>query len=324
MSPNTPDPVQIVSVSKKQRRGEIRNGKTRPSRRVTGLQTRDLESSGPSDSKTRGCNTTFASPGHLGQELGYQGGALASGAAIQLIFWGSVWNDPATSPRPNEVAAAVQTLLNSSYFFGLKQYGVDQGPLGKTLIVTSPEPPAQISSEDITGLLWDMIGDKFPEPDEAGGHNIYVFFLPPHAGLPESFYAAHSNTTHYDFPFKVHRAWYVWIGWASGLDPIMTSLTHEVVEAYTNPENSGWMIPNTDPAVSEIADICAEHTGSIDGVPVTSYFSFADSRQTPDNACIIPGGKSVRIFLQIRGIDATNGIRDHVPPGTCLRQFLES
>jgi hypothetical protein len=175
MSPNTPDPVQIVSVSKKQRRGEIRNGKTRPSRRAAGQQLRDSNST---LIPSRGCSSVIddALTTELAAGLSYQGGALASGAAIQLIFWGSVWNDPATSPRPNEVAAAVQTLLNSSYFFGLKQYGVDQGPLGKTLIVTSPEPPAQISVnlqfDDITDLLWDMIGDKFPQPEEVGGNNI--------------------------------------------------------------------------------------------------------------------------------------------------------
>lgn len=268
---------------------------------------------------TRGCNTNFPVSQFLADGLNYEGGALASGAAIQLIFWGAVWNDPATMPRPGTVTAAVQTLVNSSYFFPLKQYRVDPGPLGKSLIVESPSPGGTVSTDDIKSLLWDLIGDQFPEPDEDGGHNIYVVFLPPKTGIPDEGESAHGATWHVDPP-KVHWAWYAWIDCTGGLEAITTNLSHELVEAYTDPEpNSGWVIRGgADSAMSEIGDMCETFTGSIDGVAVKAYFSRFD------NACVIPGGLSVRLLIHVKGIDGAKGIRAHLPPGVCLRAFLST
>lgn len=293
----------------------------RSTQRVSGIQTLDLDPAiGGSSSSTRGCNLVFpsgADPRAAG--ISYQGGALASGAAIQLIFWGSFWTDSATSP--GTITEAIQTLVDSSYFFPLKQYNVDPGPLGRSLIVTSPAPPSTINSGDVTDLLWDLIGDQFPEPDEDGGHNIYVVFLPEGArGLPDSSSGAHSSTWRIDLdPLpEVHVAWYAWIGFSAGLAGITTSVSHEVVEAYTNPEPNGGWVAFPDPGESEIADLCNGSEGTLDGIGVVSYFSKFD------NACVIPRGRSLRLFLAVKGIDGANGIRAHVPPGICLREFLTS
>jgi hypothetical protein len=312
--------IRVVSVPHKQRGGEIRNGKMMPGGKPTDLKSLDFGDPIDSSASARGCSEVFPPAGtalFLADAIQYQGGAVANGASIQLIFWGSFWKDPTVSPQPAEVRAAVQMLLDSPYFFPLKQYGVTPGPLGKTLIVIKPAPPGNVSYSDITDMLWDLIGDKFPNPDEPGGNNIYVVFLPKGVGLPEQAGGAHSDTTHYDFPFKIHRAWYAWIGFAGSLDGIITTVTHEIVEAFTNPEpNHGWVNPNTDPAISEIADVCAFFSGTANGVFVAPYFSKFD------NACIIPRGRSLRLFLSTKGMNGTNGIRNHLPPGMCVRAFM--
>lgn len=322
MAPDSSNPIEVVSVSRKQRRGEFGSGIEHVSRRAAVQPVRDLDSAGDdSMPNCTGCNQSSPAIQLFADELSYEGGALASGAAIQLIFWGSVWNDPTTSPRPGEIIAAVQNLVDSAYFFPLKQYGVDPGPLGKSLIVTSPSPGGVVSSGDITSLLWDLIGDKFPEPDEPGGHNIHVVFLPPNTGLPDpTEESAHGSTWHIVLP-KVHTAWYVWIDCTGGLEATTTNLSHELVEAYTDPEpNSGWVVNGgADSALSEIGDICEQVPAStVNGVMVKFYFSRFN------NACIIPCGLSVRMLLQFKGIDGALGIRAHLPPGACLREFLTS
>ena len=86
---------------------------------------RDLGSAGDdSMPNCTGCNQSSPVSQLFADELSYEGGALASGAAIQLIFWGSAWNDPATSPRPGEIIAAVQTLVDSAYFFPLTSLSI--------------------------------------------------------------------------------------------------------------------------------------------------------------------------------------------------------
>ena len=321
MPRTTPPSLEHVIVARRDRKGAISHGTARPTRIRTDLMTLGLEpGTSDEDAPTLGCNTVFSGGNPLARGLSYQGGALASGAAIQLIFWGSVWNSPGIAVTPGAIVAAMQTLVDSSYFFALKQYNVDPGPLGRALVVTAPDPPSTIGTDDVTGLLWDLVGSVFPQTDQPGGHNIYVFFLPPGAhGLPDTAGGAHSDTTHLVFdPLpKIHRAWYAWIGFTGSPAGIMTSVSHEVVEAYTNPEpNNGWIVPGPDEGDTEIADLCNGLEGTVEGVAVVSYFSKFN------NACIIPRGRSVRLFLAARGIDGAAGLRRHIPPGICLRAFL--
>src|SRR4051794_39012116 len=39
------------------------------------------------------------------------GGAIATGVPVQLIFWGDAWNQPSTSPSAAELTAAVKSVL---------------------------------------------------------------------------------------------------------------------------------------------------------------------------------------------------------------------
>jgi len=321
MSADSSISIPVVKVARKKNRGEIGAGLAHVRRKPPAQLVRDLDLT-EDDSSTAclACNQSFFVDSFLASQLSYQGGDLASGAALQLIFWGPEWTDPKTDPSAGAVTAAVQTLVNSAYFYPLKQYGVNPGPLGQHFIVTSPAPGSSVSDGDITGLLWDLIGDQFPEPDEPGGNNIYVVLLPPGTGLPDpTVESSHGATWHIVVP-KFHWAWYAWIACTGGLDATMTNLSHEVVEAYTDPHpDSGWVVNGgADPAMSEIADLCEEYSGSVNGVQVKAYYSRFN------NACIVPCALSVRMLLNVKGIDPTNGIRSQLPPGACLREFLMS
>jgi hypothetical protein len=313
--------IPIISVSRKQNRGETGNEIPHVSRTAPAQPVRDLDlTDDDSVPNCPSCNQTFPVSQFLAGELSYAGGDLASGAAIQLIFWGSAWTDPKTNPSAGAVTAAVQTLVDSAYFFPLKQYGVNPGPLEKHFIVTSPDTGSSVSSDDIADLLWDLIGDQFPEPDEPGGNNIYVVLLAPGVGLPDPTVAsAHGATWRIVVP-KFHWAWYAWIASNGGIEATTTNLSHEVVEAYTDPHpNGGWVVNGgVDPAMSEIGDLCEEFSGSVNGVQVKAYYSRFN------NACIIPCSLSVRMLLNVKGIDGNNGIRVQLPPGACLREFLTS
>jgi hypothetical protein len=176
--------------------------------------------------------------------------------------------------------------------------------------------------------LWDLVGGKFPLPDQPGGRNIYVVFLPSTTtSTPTPGYnSAHNQTwhIHVDLPFDpvdVEWVYYAWIGPAGGLDAATYDFSHEVVETYTNPDthdDDGWVINfGSDP--QELADVCATtQAGTIDGVTVTPYFSRFD------NACIIPGGESLRLFLSTKTVNGATCLRRLLPPGECLREWMNS
>jgi hypothetical protein len=328
-----PRPIRTISVPSI-RAGEtpveIHGGIQRAQRRKTGEATRrprDVVADDTPQFPFPGCMLATP-PLPNAHEISYQGGPLANGAPVQLLFWGDVWADPATSPSAGDITAAMQTMVEGSYLFPLKQYGVSSGPFNEPRIVTSPAPGATISADDLHDMLWSLAGHTFPYPDQDGGRNLYVVVLPPGArGLPDDSEAAHSSTWRIVFEGAIPRVvnlWYAWTGVTPqfSVDQITGDLSHEIAEAYTNPEpNGGWVIGNSDdPGETEIADLCEDIAvdGEVDGVRVAPYYSKIN------NACILPTARSVRLFLTIKGIDGTNGIRSHVSPGTSLRQFLKT
>lgn len=321
--------VPVIAARPRQPGGKIISGTPRVGRRIaqqmtaqapSGLQVRDLESGGD-ESTVVGCSSVFLKDPAYSQFLQY-GGRNYSGANVELIFWGSAWLAAGASPTPGEVTAAIRALFRTSYFYPLKQYGINVGKVDQSFTVTSPEPPNDVSSGDIESLLWDLVGDKFPLPDQPGGRNIYVVFLPSTTtSTPTPNYdSAHSQTwhIHVDLPFNpidVEWVYYAWIGPRGDL----TDFSHEVVETYTNPNahnDDGWVINfGSDP--QEIADVCPKD-GTIDGIPVNAYYSKFD------NACIIPGGESLRLFLSTKGINPVTCLRHLLPPGMCLREWMNT
>jgi hypothetical protein len=66
------------------------------------------------------------------------------------------------------------------------------------------------------------------------------------------------------------------------LDTVTRRLSHEVVEACTDPEDDGWTIDGRSPPDDEIADVCQNTFGPVNGVMVQGYCS------QRDRACVIP------------------------------------
>ena len=52
------------------------------------------------------------------------GGAIGTNLPVQLIFWGSAWNQPSTTPSAGTILGSVQTILGGPWMSGLRQYGI--------------------------------------------------------------------------------------------------------------------------------------------------------------------------------------------------------
>lgn len=220
------------------------------------------------------------------------GGAIATGAPVQLIFWGSIWSQASTTPSASGIIAAIQDILSGSYMLALRQYGIKRSPFRDAIIVTSPQPPSTFSDGDIQDLVFSLIDDeKFPEPDEDGGRNLYFVMMPPGTQYsPGGARGAHSVASDYDFPFEVDHAWVAWIG-NNNIDQMTSTFCHELVEMCTDPEGDAWTVNGQPSPTNEIGDICNLIDRPLNGVQVEAYWSQFD------NACIIPDAFSLRRSL---------------------------
>jgi hypothetical protein len=235
----------------------------------------------------RGLDLVFPSDGRDTNIVNH-GGQLASGIAVEFLFWGSFWQQPANAALVNGVMAKCATLFKGPYFSALRQYGVTDRPtIREGLIVLNPGPPGSFDDDDVGDMVWTLIDDNhFPEPEDAGGRIFYVVIMPPGQSYTgPSARGAHSHQEDDDIlEFDNHDAWVAWIGFNEGtVDGITLTLSHELVETMTDPNGDAWYVDSIGSETGEIGDFCTSPSkwGFVQGIFVDSYWSKGA------NACVI-------------------------------------
>src|SRR5207302_10765333 len=80
------------------------------------------------------------------------GGPVITHADVDLVFWGSGWNNAQT--LMNNVTDSVGKIMNSSYLSGLSQYrGVGNGQLLRTDLITNTDPAAHTASSQYDAFV---------------------------------------------------------------------------------------------------------------------------------------------------------------------------
>ncbi len=224
------------------------------------------------------------------------GGAIGSGKPVQIIFWGSFWNI-ATSPSANAVLGAVQSILRGPWMSGLRQYGVRRCTFGGSVVVTNPAPPDVYTASDVKDMVWALIDDnRFPEPDEPGGRNLYMVFMPQGTVYgPGGIRGMHMDATDFDLPADLDHAWVAFVIGNPSLSFLMSTFCHELAEMCTDPEGDAWKVKGASEGLDEIGDVCNAVDQLLNGVTVQSYWS------AEDNRCLIPTAYSVRRALKWSG-----------------------
>ena len=222
-------------------------------------------------------------------------GLVLSRELLYLIYWGSAWTYLSTTPTADQVTSAVRTMLASSYLTGLAQYrGVGRGEVRASTVLASSEPPDGFTDDDVARFVRDQIAAGTIAGPDADNQTVYGVVMPPgvkpdHAEGEHNTFRGHGQTIHY--------AWFANVGSLHALTGIMS---HEIVEAATDPEGNGFI--GVDGTCSqegwcEIADVCSS-AGVVDGVAVRSYWSDEAGK------CIIPAAsvhpKSARPLTMAR------------------------
>ena len=228
----------------------------------------------------------------------FRGGAIGTGAPVQLVYWGSFWKTPEGRAREQFLTDGMRRMIDSVYWSGLAQYGINPPTYRGSMIVTRPEAPMRFKDgtmKPVLDLVDDLIGDeRVPDPDDE--RIAFIVFMPRYfANPPSGDLGAHSSDLKYDFPFDTDRYWAAWVGYYAfdldgtprDRDPEDTLMiaSHELVGILTSPERDGWTIGPKEEHIPDAAILLpggVEQVANVNGVRVNAYWSNAH------NATIIP------------------------------------
>jgi hypothetical protein len=195
--------------------------------------------------------------------------------AVQLfpIYWGSTWTAVrAPNPTADQITTAARTLLTGSYLTGLAQYrGIGHGFLRGSAVITTSDPPGRFTEEQVRTFLSSQLdAGTVPQPDP-DNQTVYVVIMPTGTISADSgFDGEHNYYTHHG-----RRIHYAWTAKSGSLDSATRILSHEIVEAATDPDGTGFRgIAGAcdQDAWCEIADACTG-TAVVDGITVWPYWS---------------------------------------------------
>lgn len=181
---------------------------------------------------------------NLPAPIAYHGGPVLQHVKVEAIFDGIYWTSADGIARENALKTAITNLIGGSYMDQLvKLSSIGRGSLDKVDVL-----PTQNPSGPITGIVAKIKGEitlgHVPAP---GSETLYVFFgAKGHSTQGGEFHSSfiYKNTT---------TAYYAVVpfNFANGV-PTTTlqsetfGLTHEIVEAATDPHGNAWYFANGD------------------------------------------------------------------------------
>ena len=233
------------------------------------------------------------------------GPKIVSDVYISVIFWGKEWVGAAPPVSVTAVSNAIAGIVYGPYMSGLSQYGINpiiqslwfhvEGTTDPPLspkTFTDPNVDAFLQGLADAGTLVDIEDRGGPAVPWGNPKSFVCVIMPTNAnfatanitGQHSSYSWTHKRDVHGYNESKIELAWVTNDG---TLDTITTIFSHELAEAFTDPEGDAVQVnPRNATNWNEIGDACSS-TLVVDGVTVQSYWS------TADNACIVPYNQSV-------------------------------
>jgi len=226
-------------------------------------------------------------------------GPVLSDARIELVFWGADWTTPENSAFADQIEAALNLVNGSGYFDGLSQY---RGSLPGSprrfgrVFITDSSPPVFFTDANVRSMLESKVEDgTIPVTPDRVPNLLYMVVPQPGSSDPtEGLGGEHSFISRSIFEDDLHYGWTINDG---ELDTVMNFMSHELVEAISDPEGTAIQInPRNDTSWNEISDGRAQGFAyRLGNALVQSYFS------RRHHAFIVPDGQDREFFLSREG-----------------------
>jgi hypothetical protein len=242
------------------------------------------------------------------------GGPVLNDVPVYLTFWGPQWGPSISKGAAKRIADDASTLFSSLYLeWGARQYnpGIGQAHLAGVAWDPTPLPDKPFSMGDIADVVDRMIdNNSIPDPYEKTPKELLFVVTPPGFLSDDATAASYHDcrvVTHFNPADPIELRYEGWIQHDGNFDDTTVFLSHELVEAVSNPNcNGGPFVPTSitvDHGASwagknddnEIADAEAQsysyRIGGPTGILAQSYWSAADATwDGVQGAYIVPDG----------------------------------
>jgi hypothetical protein len=248
-----------------------------------------------------------------GVHVDYHGGPVLTNVQVQSVFYGDTWADGGSNAQTaNELNNFLSLIVQSSYMDTLSQYyqqdqngnvtNVGYGQFMGSTVVNAGSPDF-VSADDVANeLINDINNGTLPSLDDS--QNFYVVFLPPGAGTDTGFAGFHTSVVNPgstpDNPTTsvIHYAIIQTpdatdADLPGSLNSITGTVGHELAEAITDPEGSGWFGASGYDA--EVGDLAGNSNGLFGGYLIQAVWSNADSD------AVLPDGAQWLIYTDQQG-----------------------
>jgi hypothetical protein len=246
-------------------------------------------------------------PAGIASNLINHGGAVLGSANVDLVFYGSAWNN--NTSLQSQIDTFARYLVNSPFMSVLSQYGISPANVAATIVVPDAVGSRVTTQQIQDTLTQDIANGTLPTADS---NTLYFVVTPPNVSVRDnpftraSFLGYHSSL----FDSQGNQDAYAVVPYPGGTNPMDPGLTpfqsftdtfsHELAEAVTDPfvdgqgNPSGWddytFDPTGDIFQGEVADL-AENASTVylNGYAVTQLWSNqADSVVAPAGATSTP------------------------------------
>jgi hypothetical protein len=214
-------------------------------------------------------------------------GTVPWGMPLYTIYWGSWWTNTSDGQTlQTQIQSSLNSIFyNSAILSGLHQYGVTY-PAGVngsgTVEVNNTSDPTDGFSRDwlLNTINYAIDNQGLPDSDGYSNEGLYVVFTPPNIHCWNSGLTGdHSNESGWDpFPFDYDTRHWAWVGDFGGLNGVTSVLTHEVIEAMTDPNGDAiQVLPRNSSSWNEVCDNEAQnYSAFVNGYQVQSFWSQSD------------------------------------------------
>lgn len=205
------------------------------------------------------------------------GGRVIAHPRIHRVFWGSAWSQWPRYFESISYNATWSNLANTAAFYNrVAEYGIGQGSSGNRFDISTGATGAVAETTFQDGLVSALAAASYTPTDD----DIFVIFLPPGT---TSQYDTDNNGAghHYSFyglvNYAFHDIVYAVLEYQTSSDTLNMNVSHEIMEAATDPDIYSYFDTVTNPA-QEVGDVCWHQSAKIAGYTVEKVWSQAVCR----------------------------------------------
>jgi hypothetical protein len=197
--------------------------------------------------------------------ISFGGGAVVAHVQVQALFYGTYWSTSDGQQSASAINTYLSYLVNSTFMDLMNEYGVGRGTfLGNGIGDPGLLGAATVSDATIQAeIANDITAGRLPG---ASINTLYIVFTPPNVSVTSGAESSLLDFFGYHdiFPYGASAVVnYAVIaspigngddGSLSDFQTITHTVSHELAEAVTDPDGSGWVDPATGDEIADVVD----------------------------------------------------------------------